>query len=130
VQVRLEIKKRRYVHINSIEKKTATDIFTFIFRLLNTSDSQRLVNSSLDSTRETSSEPIQSHQPSPHLVHSASVPDTRQSLMSAEAQSNVVQPLLTDLYQISMAYAYWKSKKHQEKSVFDLYFRKNRNTHF
>jgi len=46
--------------------------------------------------------------------------------MSGSEQSNVVQPLLTDLYQISMAYAYWKSNKHREIATFDLYFRKNR----
>ncbi len=46
--------------------------------------------------------------------------------MTGAEQSSVVQPLLTDLYQISMAYAYWKAKKHQEMSTFDLYFRKNR----
>ncbi|KAF2287450.1 hypothetical protein GH714_013044 [Hevea brasiliensis] len=34
----------------------------------------------------------------------------------------MVTPLLTDLYQFTMAYAYWKAGKHQE---FDLYFRKN-----
>ena len=47
-------------------------------------------------------------------------------LMTGSEQSSVVQPLLTDLYQISMAYAYWKSNKHHEMSTFDLYFRKNR----
>ncbi|CAF2496747.1 unnamed protein product [Rotaria sp. Silwood2] len=46
-------------------------------------------------------------------------------LMSSEQQSSVVQPLLTDLYQISMAYAYWKPNKHHELATFDLYFRKN-----
>lgn len=30
-----------------------------------------------------------------------------------------------DLYQITMAYAYWKSGKTDDSSVFDLYFRKN-----
>ncbi|XP_037052360.1 nicotinate phosphoribosyltransferase isoform X3 [Bradysia coprophila] len=40
-------------------------------------------------------------------------------------QNAVVQPLLTDLYQITMAYAYWKSGKTDDSSVFDLYFRKN-----
>ncbi|CAI9758813.1 unnamed protein product [Fraxinus pennsylvanica] len=37
----------------------------------------------------------------------------------------MVTPLLTDLYQFTMAYAYWKAGKHEERSVFDLYFRKN-----
>ncbi|CAF0885587.1 unnamed protein product [Rotaria sordida] len=40
-------------------------------------------------------------------------------------QWNVVSALLTDLYQITMAYAYWRSGKHQEESTFDLFFRKN-----
>lgn len=31
----------------------------------------------------------------------------------------------TDLYQITMAYAYWKSGKIHDTAVFDLYFRKN-----
>ncbi|RDY09694.1 Nicotinate phosphoribosyltransferase 2, partial [Mucuna pruriens] len=34
-------------------------------------------------------------------------------------------PILTDQYQFTMAYAYWKAGKHQERAVFDLYFRKN-----
>lgn len=38
--------------------------------------------------------------------------------------NNAVQPLLTDLYQLSMAYAYWKNQKNDE-AVFDLFFRKN-----
>uniref|UniRef100_A0ACD6A8A6 Uncharacterized protein n=2 Tax=Avena sativa TaxID=4498 RepID=A0ACD6A8A6_AVESA len=37
----------------------------------------------------------------------------------------MVTPLLTDLYQFSMAYAYWKAGKHLDHAVFDLYFRKN-----
>lgn len=37
----------------------------------------------------------------------------------------LVQPLLTDLYQITMAYAYWKSGKVRDHAVFDLYFRRN-----
>ncbi|XP_044262046.1 nicotinate phosphoribosyltransferase-like [Tribolium madens] len=40
-------------------------------------------------------------------------------------QNSIVQPLLTDLYQITMAYAYWKSGKIQDYAVFDLFFRKN-----
>ncbi|CAI9276765.1 unnamed protein product [Lactuca saligna] len=37
----------------------------------------------------------------------------------------MVTPLLNDLYQFTMAYAYWKAGKHKERAVFDLYFRKN-----
>jgi nicotinic acid phosphoribosyltransferase len=37
----------------------------------------------------------------------------------------LVGPLLTDMYQISMAYAHWKNGKHNEYAVFDLFFRKN-----
>ncbi|XP_054158115.1 nicotinate phosphoribosyltransferase-like [Oppia nitens] len=35
-------------------------------------------------------------------------------------------PLLTDMYQITMAYAYWKSpEKRNQLAVFDMFFRKN-----
>merc|ERR1719391_1677646 len=40
-------------------------------------------------------------------------------------QNAVVQPLLTDLYQLTMAYAYWKAGRINDTSVFDLFFRKN-----
>lgn len=36
-----------------------------------------------------------------------------------------VNPLLTDLYQITMAYSYWKNNKCNDLAVFDLYFRKS-----
>ncbi|OQV25078.1 Nicotinate phosphoribosyltransferase [Hypsibius exemplaris] len=39
--------------------------------------------------------------------------------------NSLVQPLLTDLYQITMAYAYWKAGKKDSFAVFDLFFRKN-----
>jgi len=39
--------------------------------------------------------------------------------------NSLVQPLLTDLYQITMAYAYWKNRVHEAPAVFDLFFRKN-----
>jgi len=33
--------------------------------------------------------------------------------------------LLTDLYQITMAYGYWKSEMTEQEAVFNLFFRKN-----
>ncbi|GAB2594295.1 nicotinate phosphoribosyltransferase [Spirosoma areae] len=33
--------------------------------------------------------------------------------------------LLTDLYQLTMAYGYWKSQTAEKEAVFNLYFRKN-----
>ncbi len=45
-------------------------------------------------------------------------------LNTGDELNNAVQPLLTDLYQISMGYAYWKSDRN-DRAVFDLFFRKN-----
>eukprot|EP00112_Aurelia_sp_Birch-Aquarium-sp1_P023814 Seg725.5 transcript_id=Seg725.5/GoldUCD/mRNA.D3Y31 product="Nicotinate phosphoribosyltransferase" protein_id=Seg725.5/GoldUCD/D3Y31 len=45
------------------------------------------------------------------------------SSYSSEPQNGIVQALLTDLYQISMAYSYWESGKTHERAVFDLFFR-------
>jgi nicotinate phosphoribosyltransferase len=45
-------------------------------------------------------------------------------LNTKDELNNAVQPLLTDLYQISMAYAIWKSDRNSQ-AVFDLFFRKN-----
>jgi len=36
-----------------------------------------------------------------------------------------VPPLLTDLYQFTMAYAYWRARRHNEPAVFELFFRDN-----
>jgi hypothetical protein len=36
-----------------------------------------------------------------------------------------INPLLTDLYQITMAYAEWKGKRQDEPCVFEAFFRKN-----
>ena len=39
--------------------------------------------------------------------------------------NSLVGPMLTDLYQLTMAYAYWKGGHHRDDSVFDLFFRRN-----
>lgn len=39
--------------------------------------------------------------------------------------NSFVTCLLTDLYQITMAYGYWKGKRQDEEAVFELFFRKN-----
>lgn len=39
--------------------------------------------------------------------------------------NNLIQPLLTDKYQITMLYAYWSQSEHEKVAVFDLFFRKN-----
>ncbi|MDK1031169.1 MAG: nicotinate phosphoribosyltransferase [Planctomycetia bacterium] len=39
--------------------------------------------------------------------------------------SPFVGPLLTDLYELTMAYAYWKSGRQDDPAVFDLFFRRN-----
>jgi len=45
--------------------------------------------------------------------------------MATQPTNNLVTPLLTDLYQITMAYAYWKTGQHKKKAHFELFFRKN-----
>ncbi|XP_014204039.1 nicotinate phosphoribosyltransferase [Copidosoma floridanum] len=52
-------------------------------------------------------------------------PPHDQEIWCRSRQNGVVQPLLTDLYQITMAYAYWKNGKINDYAVFDLFFRKN-----
>ena len=37
----------------------------------------------------------------------------------------LVGPLLTDLYQVTMAYAYWQQGRHKKQAVFEVFFRKN-----
>uniref|UniRef100_A0A672YY44 Nicotinate phosphoribosyltransferase n=1 Tax=Sphaeramia orbicularis TaxID=375764 RepID=A0A672YY44_9TELE len=45
--------------------------------------------------------------------------------MKVNSQTNRVPPLLTDLYQFTMAYAYWRTGRHREPAVFELFFRDN-----
>jgi nicotinate phosphoribosyltransferase len=33
-------------------------------------------------------------------------------------------PLVNDLYQLTMAYGYWKERKHEDRAVFDYFFRR------
>ena len=39
--------------------------------------------------------------------------------------SKIISFYLSDLYQITMAYAYWKARRIDDRAVFDLFFRKN-----
>jgi len=39
--------------------------------------------------------------------------------------NNFVGPLLTDMYEVTMAYAYFKSNRHEDHAAFDLFFRTN-----
>lgn len=46
--------------------------------------------------------------------------------MKATANSSIgASALLTDLYQLTMAYGYWKAGKADQEAVFHLFFRKN-----
>ncbi|OQR98209.1 nicotinate phosphoribosyltransferase [Achlya hypogyna] len=54
-----------------------------------------------------------------------SIPETSNPYAGAQPTNALVTPLLTDLYQITMAYAYWKVGRHTEEATFDLFFRKN-----
>ena len=38
--------------------------------------------------------------------------------------NSLVTPLLNDMYQLTMAYAYWKANRHTDHAVFELFFRK------
>jgi len=44
--------------------------------------------------------------------------------MHAFPTNTLVDPMLTDLYQLTMAYGYWKNGVHQKNAVFDLFFRR------
>ena len=44
---------------------------------------------------------------------------------SKKPTNALVGPLLTDFYQLSMAYSYWRHDRHNVDAVFELYFRQN-----
>lgn len=39
-------------------------------------------------------------------------------------KNQYIRPLLTDMYQLTMCYAYWKNNHHNDYAVFDTFFRK------
>lgn len=45
--------------------------------------------------------------------------------LDMKPHNGFVGAMLTDLYQITMAYAYWKAGHHEDDSVFEVFFRKN-----
>jgi nicotinate phosphoribosyltransferase len=51
--------------------------------------------------------------------------DERDHLKLPKCTNNLATALLTDAYQITMAYAYYKNQKHEQHASFDLIFRKN-----
>eukprot|EP00042_Codosiga_hollandica_P050565 m.606810 g.606810 ORF g.606810 m.606810 type:complete len:558 (-) comp58113_c0_seq2:147-1820(-) len=53
-------------------------------------------------------------------------PVSRSHVQAATLPVNPLSCILhNDLYQVTMAYAYWKTGKHEERSTFDVVFRKN-----
>merc|ERR1711892_960987 len=63
--------------------------------------------------------------PETAMFSSRSAKDCQERNAELCLENSVVQPLLTDLYQITMAYAYWKSGKINDVATLDLFFRKN-----
>jgi nicotinate phosphoribosyltransferase len=51
--------------------------------------------------------------------------DEQTGILVGGPANNLITPLLTDMYQISMAYGYWKAGIAENEAVFDLFFRKN-----
>jgi len=51
--------------------------------------------------------------------------DNKQALMTMIPHPTPLSPLLTDLYQLTMAQGYWLSGRAEHEAVFHLHFRKN-----
>ncbi|KAA8589361.1 hypothetical protein FQN60_012726, partial [Etheostoma spectabile] len=60
----------------------------------------------------------------PRLVNMAAPSGNTCGAMERSIRERV-PPLLTDLYQFTMAYAYWRTGRHHEPAVFELFFRDN-----
>lgn len=58
-------------------------------------------------------------------LRSTSFATSSTQLKSSGPTNSLVTPMLTDLYQLTMTYAYWKQGRHEDHAVFDLFFRKN-----
>ena len=58
--------------------------------------------------------------PSPEIARM----NSEEMAVSLLPTNSLVTPMLTDMYQISMTYAYWKQNRHNHYAVFDLFFRK------
>jgi nicotinic acid phosphoribosyltransferase len=50
-------------------------------------------------------------------------PKTKTNI-SFEMNNKTTNPLLTDFYLLTMLYSHWENKRHNDHSVFDMYFRK------
>src|SRR5689334_1889664 len=53
------------------------------------------------------------------------IPENRHYTRSAAVTYSTFSPLLTDLYQLTMAYGYWKLNMHQRNAAFHLIYRKH-----
>ena len=45
--------------------------------------------------------------------------------MQKTVSPDLINPLLTDYYQLTMSYAYWKNNRTNDHAVFEAFFRKN-----
>jgi nicotinate phosphoribosyltransferase len=45
--------------------------------------------------------------------------------MQKTSHLDLINPIHTDMYQITMAYSYFKQNKHNEDAAFELFFRKS-----